>query len=133
MMASKLVRLGFNYQSSTEYRNTLQLFIETVELNQVCDILYASIKNESVLSFTVSFPILVNYNSVVAYQLCNYPKPILSLFYEALMVVQKKVLQSQQLVAIKGSGGSIKARCPVRIVGLPPMLTKRSKLDFECA
>jgi hypothetical protein len=94
------------------------------------------------VAFTVSFPDLVDFDSVVAYAIVNYPKQLLPVFEEALQVCQAKLLLHQPVGRVptssgaagnSGAGasalvpGTVKPHCPVRIVSLPPMLTKHSK------
>lgn len=138
-MASDLVSSGCNYLTPAEYKTRLQKYIESREIQQLSRIVYGA-NNGGGVAFTVSFPGLVDFDSVVAYAISNFPKQLLPVFEEALQISQAVLLKQQPTGSVdldfsvtsknKMVQGNVKTHCPVRIVSLPPMLTKNSKSLF---
>jgi DNA replicative helicase MCM subunit Mcm2 (Cdc46/Mcm family) len=78
-------------------------------------------KPEEHLSFTVSTLDLSHFDSALAYNLIHYPKLLLDIFNESLLEALTALVKHPSLFKKHGAHGSIKKRCHIRIVSLPPI------------
>lgn len=109
-----------------EFQANIMEYMITNELSQICDLLLRKQSNNAEFSFYISFPNLIYAKPKVAQFIIKYPKLSLPALDKCIESTQCEVSTycNNMQACNSVQNYSVKQRCHVRLLNLPPMLHK---------